>query len=248
VRLSDEWLLNIYGAALWLYPPAFRVRYGEAMRDAVVCSHAESSGDLRFFAALAWDLVCSIVREHMRASAALTGGYVAAFAVFFSAILLVVSVGHQQVLRRGADRGPEMRADDARRGSEPALGPGGGMEISSEDWLNGTSAFAVVYDAEGRAIAGDATLNGRLPQPPPGVFAVIRERGVHKVTWQPRPGIRVALVGETLPQGGFVLAGQSLEGSETKTSRFDRFLVVIWMMMLVGLCVGGLLRRPATQK
>ncbi len=271
MKIKSGAFLRAYSSSLVLYPKRFRAQYIAAMMDAAARMQAESHDDGKLMLRLTWDLVRGSVREHLRAAMAPTPAYLAAFGIFFSVLLIVISVTHQQVLRRGADKGPAKLAaqlvgastlvhftesvrqpdgtqnttvDRMMRGRDyqPALGSAGRAEISSAAWLNGTAPFAVLYDAAGRAVEGDATLHGALPQPPTGIFGVIRQRGTYKVTWQPQRGIRVALVGEVLPDGGFVVAGQSLRPSEASWMGFDRLMLQIWALMVVGLGVGWLAR------
>jgi hypothetical protein len=117
------------------------------------------------------------------------------------------------------------------------------QEVSSTEWLAGTSAFGAVYDADGKVVASDATLWGELPQPPQGIFGIIRDRGWDKVTWQPQRGVRVALTGLPLPGGGYVLAGQSLIPSEARTAQFSTLMRWVWLAMLAGCVVGMVLLR-----
>jgi len=242
VKISNWLVMRMYGMALWLYPAAFRAQYGVEMRDAVARLHAESSDDLRFVVELGWDVMKTSMREQLRFAGAPDPGFGVAFAVFFSGVLVAVSVGHQQWLRRAADQGPERLVASG----QVAAGPS--SELSSPAWLESSTPFVVRYDAAGRAMAGDVTLHGALPQPPKGIFDVIRQRGLYKVTWQPQRSIRVALVGEKLHDGGFVLAGQSLLQTETRVGRFDRWLLWMWGVMVAAVCVvvgRGMVRRTA---
>jgi hypothetical protein len=82
-------------------------------------------------------------------------------------------------------------------------------------------------------LAAPATLHGALPQPPRGIFDVIRAHGEDKVTWQPQPGIRVALTGRPMLNGGLVLAGQSLIPSEAREYRFHTILLWMWAFSML---------------
>ena len=232
-------MLRLYGLALRLYPAAFRERYAAEMREAARREQAE--GHAGFGVVLAWDTAQSLLREHRRAAAAGRPVYVMLFAMFCSVLLLGVYVLNQQILRRGADEQPGqiaavVRAEMAHGADASVVLSGPKQELSSPEWLAGASAFGAVYDADGKVVASDATLWGEPPQPPRGIFPVIRERGSEKVTWQPQRGIRVALTGLPLPGGGYVLAGQSLIPGEARTARFSALMRWVWVGMLAG-CV-----------
>src|SRR4051794_11276331 len=234
-------LTHLYSLALGLYPDAFRQRYGAEMLDAVRLQEAEAPSRLRFALSLFYDTIRSLFEVHMRTSSPTSPLYVAAFAVFFSIALLFISVFNQQVLRRGADRQPlqvveQVSARLADGATAASLLDNATQEIANPSWLRGSSPFAALYDADGKPIASSATLHGELPQPPRGIFNVIRQHGEHKVTWQPHPGIRVALTGRPAPGGGFVLAGQSLLPSESREATFRRWMLLLWFAMIVA-CV-----------
>jgi hypothetical protein len=237
----DTLLTRLYSLALPLYPEVFRQRYGAEMLEAVRLQEAESPSRLRFALSLFSDTIRSLFEVHMRTSSPTSPLYVVAFAVFFSMALLFISVFNQQVLRRGADRQPAQLVDQVstrltQGATATSLLAAGSREISNPEWLHGTSTFAALYDGEGNVIASNATLHGGLPQPPRGIFNVIRQQGEHKVTWQPQPGIRVALTGRPAPGGGFVVAGQSLIPSESREAAFRRWMLVLWFAMIVA-CV-----------
>jgi len=231
-------VLNLYGLALRLYPQAFRDRYAAEMLATARHLAADAPSKPRFAAALAWDILASLMREHMRLTSPPKPAFLLAFAVFFSALLLALSVFHQQVPRRGADRQPEQIATTrsaqlANSDNRSFTLPGPQQDIGSGAWLDSNATFAAVYDAAGNVVASNARLSNALPQPPRGIFRTIHDRGLYKVTWQPRPAVRIALTGREIAGGGFVLAGQSLIGAEARTARFDFFLKLMWVALLV---------------
>lgn len=233
-----NFVLSLYQLALRLYPPAFRERYAEEMLGSARQLAANAPSKPRFAAALAWDTLLSFTREHMRLASPFKPVFLLAFATFFSILLLTVSVFHQQVLRRGADRQPEqlataLSAQLAHSDTRSFTLPGPSQDIGSSAWLNSNATFAAVYDASGQVVASNATFDNALPQPPRGIFSTIRARGLYKVTWQPQRGVRIALTGHEISGGGFVLAGQSLLSAEARTARFDLFLKLMWAVLLL---------------
>ena len=231
MKLPTPLFLRVYTLSLHLYPRVFRQRYAEQLLDAARLQQAASTNDLPLAAALAADTLRSALREHARAATPATA--VATIALFFTFLLMGISIINQQILRRGADGEPAVLAAFVRfvspqNPSVAATLAAPKQEISSEAWLNSTQPFLVLYDDSGQPIAGNATLHGALPRPPHGIFNTIRDRGEFRVTWQPRSGIRVALTGDVLPTGGFVIAGQSLILSEAREFRFHTALLWIW--------------------
>jgi len=253
--------LRLYALALRLYPANFRARYADEMLDTARLEYARSPNPLRFTASLAADTLRGALREHLRAASPTRPGYVAAFALFFSVLLLTISVVSQQYLRRRADHFPTVVAktvshhgvnakDEALRTylvTEMMNGTDS-IEISSPKFLKSDWGFTIFYDASGHAVGGNGTLHGALPQPPIGIFNEIRSRGDDEVTWQPQPGIRVALSGRPMPNGGFVVTGQSLIPGEARTARFNRILRWIWLFAMLACAFLALSARSRTRQ
>jgi hypothetical protein len=244
--------LRLYALALRLYPAAFRARYADEMLDIARLEYARSSHPLRFAASLASDTLRAALREHLRAATPARPGYIAAFALFFSFLLIAVSVFSQQILRRGADRQPTRLAETISRTSPqdpsvaaPLAAPK--QEISSQRWLRSGSPIVLIYDPSGQPVAGNALLHGTLPRLPHGIFNTIRDRREFRVTWQPRVGIRVALTGDVLPSGGFVVAGQSLLLAESKVIRFHSILLWLWAFAMLACAFLALFARKRTR-
>jgi len=252
MKLPTRLFLRLYKLSLYLYPKAFRQRYAEQLIDAARLQQADSISDLRLTASLAWDTLRSAFREHARAASPARPGYVVAFALFFSFLLITLSVFNQQILRRGADRQPASIAEQISRTSpqDPSVAAtlaAPKQEISSEGWLKGASPIVLIYDTSGQPVAGNALLHGTLPRLPHGIFNTIRDRREFRVTWQPRVGIRVALTGNVLPSGGFVVAGQSLIATESAEIRFHSILLWMWAFAMLACCFLVLFSRRHTR-
>ena len=228
-------VLRLYAAMLYLYPKAFRQRYAAEMLQAARLEAAERRSSLRFAASLLWDTLQSVLRETWHApSPMLSVALFGLIALLYGGSLFSTSVVRQQVLRHEADAQPAaLAADYARLAASPnslatalqRISHHQVQEISSAAWLSSQRAFVALYDSSGHAIAADATLHGLLPQPPSGIFQTIRTRGQFKVTWQPQPGVRVALTGLPIASGGFILSGQSLIPSEAQTAHNNRMFL-----------------------
>jgi hypothetical protein len=95
--------------------------------------------------------------------------------------------------------------------------------------------FVLVYDQNGKPLNGTATLNGSIPVPPQGVFDYAKQKGEHRLTWQPMTGIRIAAV--IVPyqgkQPGFILAGRSLREVENRESMLMVYVFAAWLGALI---------------
>lgn len=133
-------------------------------------------------------------------------------------ICLLVFVTVQQSLRIGANDPQIQMAEDAVRALERGEAidkvlPAGKVEIERS-----LAPFLVLYDADGRPIAGSGLLHGQPAAPPAGVFTYVSQRGEERVTWQPEPGVRLASVvlRTTATPAAFVLAARSLREVEKR--------------------------------
>lgn len=139
----------------------------------------------------------------------------------------------QQDLRIGANDVPQQLAEDGvaalNRGAEPAAVVGSGSVLIDSS----LAPFVAVFDGQGTLLATSGSLDGKPPAPPIGVLRSAQANGRDAVTWQPRTGVRIALV--ALPwKGGAVVAGRSLRVVE---SRIDAIQVLMAAGLLAGLAV-----------
>jgi len=240
MRIPESLFLRAYSAATHLYPDQFRWRYHAQMLDAVHRTYAEHStltDDLGLATSLITDTARGVVREHTRTGTYTRPGYILAFALAFTALQLAAAVSYQQYLRYAIDCHPTMMGNEVveETKAQPANtvhrfnGPR--TELAS-DWLKGDDSFTVIYNERGEPVAGDITLHGSLPHPPIGIFEYLSTHKIDRVTWQPEPRIRVALVGQRLPNGGFVLSGRSLLLIEAQAARFHNLMLVLWIFMM----------------
>ncbi|HEV8403834.1 MAG TPA: hypothetical protein VGQ31_12470 [Candidatus Limnocylindrales bacterium] len=151
-----------------------------------------------------------------------------------SAAALTLAIGLtyvavQQDLRIGADEIPQRLAEDAIRAldanADPATVVGAGP-VGIETSLD---PFTAVYDSQGTLLASNGALDGRSLAVPRGIQRSAEATGRDAVTWQPRQGVRVAVV--ALPwHGGTVVAGRSLRSIETRIDQIGALLLLGWLM------------------
>lgn len=157
-------------------------------------------------------------------------GWMAA-AVVVTLIFGSVYGAFQQVGRRSANDAPAAAA--AALVQLPAgTEPGPRVELTPESGL-----FVVVYGSDDKPESGTATLHGSLPVVPSGVLQTARDSGVDTVTWQPEPGLRMAIVARS-SAGRVVVAGQSLAPYEDRDRTTMIFLALGWLGSMVVLGAG----------
>lgn len=103
------------------------------------------------------------------------------------------------------------------------------------DLSHSLGTFWVRYDAAGRPTAGDGYLDGSLARVPQGVLRTARTLGEDAVSWEPKPGLRFAVVAQPVGDG-VIVAGQSLRRTE---QRIERTSLYVGGALVAGLFVVG---------
>lgn len=158
-------------------------------------------------------------------------GWLAA-AVITTLIFGSVYVSFQQLGRRSANDAPAAAAaaQVQRIGSDPLGAPR--LELGPD-----SGVFIIVYAEDNKPTSGTVTLHGSLPVLPAGVLRAARTSGSDAVTWQPEPGLRMAVVARPVA-GKVVVAGQSLAPFEDRDRTVLLFLSLGWLGSLVVLAIG----------
>ena len=124
------------------------------------------------------------------------------------------------------------------------------LPAANTDIGQSLSPFVLLYDKDGKAVGGSGMLDGQTPTPPEGIFAFVREHGEERLTWEPKPGVRIAAVVKRLDgdPSGFVLAGRSLREVEARAKQLTITVGVGWgasivLSLLMLLVANGTLKR-----
>lgn len=104
---------------------------------------------------------------------------------------------------------------------------------------NGQSLYGVIYDDNLKPISYSATLEGKPPVPPKGVFEHAKQSGSNTVTWQPKDGIRSAIVVARYDgiRKGYVMFGRSVEAAESRIMWFAKAISAIWAASVLAIIV-----------
>jgi hypothetical protein len=253
--MRDALCLRFYRRALALYPSAFREAYAEQALIAVRDWYADTPiHDVRFYFSLGRDLAASLANEHTRQLRRQVmkqpiAFHTAGLIVIVTVLGGVVALTGQQLLRRGADQPQKQMIESyasrlgSGRSAEQVI-PAGHIDIAQS-----LEPFLIAYDDNGTPISANATLDNRLPAPPRGVFDHARQTGSDTLTWQPRPGVRIATVVRRISgaQPGFLLAGRSLRQVEESESLWWRLSFSVWLAIMLLLAGSGALLNRATR-
>ena len=103
------------------------------------------------------------------------------------------------------------------------------------------SPFVVFYNNNGEPVQSNGLLDGSLPEMPQGVFDFARKNKENVLTWQPRKGVRMAMVIESVPSPGiaFVAAGRSLKVVEKRVGDLIEILFIGWLICIAVIIVHG---------
>jgi hypothetical protein len=137
----------------------------------------------------------------------------------------------QQVLRQGANDPQIQMAKDAAAALDGGASAVSLMPPSQVDIARSLAPFLLVYDMNGTPAAGSGQLDGRLPDYPLGSLQYARSRGENRVTWQPRPAVRIASVAVPY-ESGYVVAGRSLREVENRVSQAQTMVLLGWLATL----------------
>ena len=103
--------------------------------------------------------------------------------------------------------------------------------------------FVVLYDASGNALRSTGSLNGKLPQVPVSVFESLKDKTEHRFTWQPRAGVRMAMVIVKTNVGDvrFIAAARSMQETEERIEKMRFMVFIAWIISMVIIAIIALL-------
>ena len=154
-----------------------------------------------------------------------------AITLIFLFVFLIV----QQALRLGANEQVVQIAHDV----SDALGQGAPYSAFSSprpvNIASSLSPYVILFDKDTKMLTGSGVLDGEVPRPPKGVFDYVKLHHEERVTWSPKPGVRIALVGvyHAGVNPGFVFAGRSLGEIENRIHTLLQLTLLAWLATLV---------------
>ena len=156
--------------------------------------------------------------------------------VIFGVIYATVQQGY----RTGADDPQLQMARDIKT----RLSEGRPVDVFFADMVDisqSLATVAVLYDADGKPLRSSGYLNDKMLQLPTGVFDYVKTHNEDDITWQPRAGVRMAMVVVSSP-GGFIAVGRSLQEVEVREHNLVIMVFIGWII-----CIGLLLVFAAVQ-
>ncbi len=160
-------------------------------------------------------------------------------AVAVTGLAALVYGAVQQDLRQGANDPQIQLAEDAAAKLNAGAAPSTVVPSETIELATSLQPYVLVFDNDKNLIAENAQLNGQAPPFPPSVFDSARSRGQDRITWQPAPGVRSAVVVQPW-RGGFVVVGRSLRLVEERIDQLQLLIGFGWLVTLGSTAVAAL--------
>ena len=154
----------------------------------------------------------------------------------------------QKDIRQGADDPQIQLAEDGAARLAGGQSIQEVVPIEKVDIAKSLAPYIIVFDSSGKPVASSALLDGQVPTIPAGVFDAVRQNGEDRISWQPRYGVRSAVVVTQFKgaNSGFVLAGRSLREVEKREDSMQQIVFVGWIgILLISLLATVILFRVA---
>ena len=149
----------------------------------------------------------------------------------------IYTVG-QHILRQGANDPQIQFAEDIATVLSESTKPADLASNTKVDVAKSLAPFLVVTDEKGTVLTTTGELDSQVPAIPQGVLEAAKKKGENRITWQPRNGVRIALVITSYPDG-FVAVGRSLREVEARTQGLLYIVGVAWGLCVCLLAFGG---------
>lgn len=136
----------------------------------------------------------------------------------------------QQSYRLSANDPQIQMAEDAKLSIENGTKLESIIPQRRVDMSNSLDPYLIIFDELGVPIMSSVKLDGVTPKPPIGVFTDAKTKGSLTFTWQPKPGVRSAVVVMRFNgiNSGYVLAGRSLREVEKREDQLFLDVVIVW--------------------
>lgn len=167
---------------------------------------------------------------------------------FFVGLLIITTIFGtifgvgQQTLRQGANDPQIQLVEDFAANPKSQIPNPNNFDIASS-----LSPFVVIYDNNGQPISGNGLLDNQRPTLPNGVLNYVRTKNEDRITWQPKPNLRFAIV-VSKSADGFVMAGRSLREVEVREQRLMEMVGLAWIVTMAVFSLAQLVARISKRK
>jgi len=145
----------------------------------------------------------------------------------------------RQNIRQSADDPQIEMAEDTATALTTGISPQSIIPAGKIDIAESLALYIIIYNESGYPLIASGELDNQIPVIPSGVLKYASLHGQDRLTWQPKPGVRSAIV--VIPfkgnPSGFVLAGRSLREIEKREDHI--FNMVFWTWLVTNLSTLG---------
>lgn len=142
----------------------------------------------------------------------------------------------QHLLRTGANMLPATSARYMTQQLARGLPTTAFFPALNQDMPSGGAQFFLIADKEGKPLIATYTIGGKPPSIPKGAYDYAAKHGENRLTWQPKPDIREAIIIRPYKtkdnSGGFVVSGTSLLEPETSLALLTKKLLLGWLLTI----------------
>lgn len=153
----------------------------------------------------------------------------------------------QQDIRRGANDPQIQIAEDTAAILDSGAPITSAVPPFRVDIARSLTPYIIVFDKSASPSAATAQLDGQIPKVSSGVFKYVTKYGQEWFTWEPKTGVREAVVLKKY-SGGFVLAGRSIREVEKRELWIEMMVAGAWLFTLGTTFVATLFFEFLTQK
>ena len=155
------------------------------------------------------------------------------FALAITLLCGIVYVIAQQEYRMAANEPQEQLASEVAAKITAGATPSAVVSGTSVDIVRSEGVFTVVYDGQAKALAGIVVMDGTSVSVPAGAVTYALDHGTNRVSWQPKVGIREALVLKKVNSGTVVVVGRSLREPERRIESMGMTVGFGWVVTLL---------------
>lgn len=138
----------------------------------------------------------------------------------------------QQNIRLSANDPQIQIAEDLTRAIVKGADPSSILPPTpSSDMSKDLSPFVIIYKDSGDSLGSSTQLDNQIPKLPSGVLDFVRKNGEERFTWEPKKGVRSAVVVRKY-DGGFVLVGKSLREIEKRENLLTLQVAGAWAITM----------------
>lgn len=156
-------------------------------------------------------------------------------AVAITLLCGLIYVSMQQVLRQSANDPQIQIAEDVSGALSTGVPPAAIANPNGTDLKKSIATFIIIYNSSKSAVLSSATLDGKTPGLPKGVFDEMNKKGQRTFTWEPKKGTRVAAVVQKYSgkASGYVLVARSLREVEKRELMLKQGVGIAWVITLI---------------